>query len=177
MCQKHQVRLADWLTPDRINIDIDARDKRDLLAKLAAQASANVEIDHDHVVKRLQARERLGSTAIGRGIAIPHAVDLTGVAIPHLQTNGLSGPYLSLSRLNKPIDFDATDGCPVDIVFLMLVPERERMSALPILSAAARVLRSGHFLEIFRNASSPQQAYAALVDEELFPQSGAGQMG
>ncbi|EFH11422.1 PTS sugar transporter subunit IIA, partial [Teichococcus cervicalis] len=84
-------------------------DKAELLALLAEQAAERIGRPQREVLEALTARERLGSTALGRGVGLPHA-----------RLEGLAAPLALLARLQRPIEFDARDGDPVDLVFLVL---------------------------------------------------------
>ena len=102
--------------------------------------------------KRLLDREKLGSTGIGEGIAIPH----TRVA-------GVVHPFGMLARLSKAIDFEAVDDIPVDIVFLLLMPGESRKDHLNALACVARQLRSHEVLKKIRSATSADELYAAVI--------------
>ena len=109
------MKVSDFLSPDRVLVDVRESDKVRLLERLSTLAAAAVELDAGDIVREVTKREVLGSTGVGDGVALPHA-----------RLRGLGAPFGVLARLSHPIDFDAIDGKPVDIVFLLLLPEAER---------------------------------------------------
>ena len=114
------VEMADIISPDGVVLDLKAgSSKRQVLKELATQAAALVEIDPQRLLEALMERERLGTTAIGRGIAIPHA--------RMAELKRLVGLF---ARLNHPVDFEALDDQPSDLIFLLLAPD----SAIPTAS-------------------------------------------
>lgn len=105
-------------------------DKAGILARLADLFANVYELDRDLVLERVTERERLGSTGFGRHVAIPHA------RIP-----GLSRPVAAVIRLDRPVDFEAADGMPVDIVFGLLSPDGAGATHLQALAAISRMMR------------------------------------
>lgn len=97
------MEIADLLTPDRAIVDLQASSKSHILAELARRAATATGLPQQQIVDALQARESLGSTGMGGGIAIPHA-----------QIAGLSRFFGLFVRLSRPIDYDAIDGQTVD---------------------------------------------------------------
>src|SRR6202023_4055922 len=106
------MKIADFLAPADVKSDVASPDKKRLLAELAREAAAKIGIDADRIAAELYKREELGSTGVGGGVAIPHA-----------RFQQAKAPFGLLARLKKPIDYDAVDGKPVDIVCLLLLPE------------------------------------------------------
>src|ERR1700727_1711413 len=104
--------IIDFLTPDRVVLEVRARDKTALIGEIARQSARTVRaLRAETVESALVAREQLGSTGLGSGFALPHA-----------RIDGLA-TYVGLSiRLAKPIDFAAIDGKPVLLVFVLLIP-------------------------------------------------------
>ncbi|MCQ4161566.1 PTS sugar transporter subunit IIA [Roseomonas sp. GC11] len=125
--------------------------KAELLERLAAEAAPRLDQPAETILEALEARERLGSTALGRGVGMPHA-----------RMEGLPGPLALLARLERPIDFDARDGTPVDLVFLVLWPEEAPEGFLPALSGICRALRDNHLPRQLRQARSAAEALALL---------------
>ena len=125
------MKISDLLSPADVMIDVRASNKRLLLQELSAKAAASLRVPLDGIASYLLNREDLGSTGIGRGVAIPHA------RLPDLQR-----PYGLLARLKQPIEFDSIDGAPVDIVFVLLLPAGAETEALGALALVARTLRS-----------------------------------
>ena len=97
-------------------------------------------------------REELGSTGIGRGVAIPHA------RLPDLQR-----PYGLLAKLKQPIEFDAIDGQAVDILFVLLLPAAAENEALAALALVARMLRSPENLARLRAAKNSSELYSVIA--------------
>jgi len=123
--------LSDLLTRERIALDVHARSKRQILRELAELVARDLGVDADAILQALLEREKLGSTAIGEGIAIPHA------RVPELEE--LVGAF---ARLAEAVDFDSLDEEPVDLVFLLLAPTATSSAEhLRMLARLARLLR------------------------------------
>jgi nitrogen PTS system EIIA component len=127
------------MDPTDVLIALSVVDKSALLGAMARHAAGRTGHDEAALLQALHARELLGSTGIGRGIAVPHA------RIPGLRT-----PFCGFARLAKPIEFGAIDGAPVDLVFLLLSPDNADRSHLALLAAAARRLRDPAVAEALR---------------------------
>jgi len=121
------------LTAEHILLDSKANSKRAVITELAAALTS---IDPDRVMEVVMAREHLGSTGIGHGVAIPHG-----------RMPDLSAPMLALSRNIRGVDFDAIDGQPVHIVVLLLVPDSDDRRHLELLAQLARNLQQHSFRE------------------------------
>ncbi len=119
--------------------------------ELAAKAAAGLGLGVDLVASCLLKREELGSTGIGKGVAIPHA------RLPELQR-----PYGLLARLKQGIEFDAIDGQAVDLVFVLLLPAAAESEALAALAQVARALRSAETLARLRAAKTAAELYSAI---------------
>ncbi|MFH5923072.1 PTS sugar transporter subunit IIA [Roseomonas xinghualingensis] len=137
-------------------LDLNAPNKSGLLQILAAEAATRLGCPEEEVLSALQAREALGSTALGRGIALPHA-----------RMEGIQAPVALLARLRKPIEFEAKDGEPVDLVFLVIWPTEATEGFLPALSDICRVLREPQVPRQLRQAKSPQEALDMLRETGL----------
>ncbi len=146
--------LADYLAPERVLLRLRAADKPRLLAELGRRAGSALDMDAGGITAALAAREALGSTGVGAGIAVPHA------ALP-----GLSGTVAFLVRLERPIEFAAIDGQPVDLVFLLLGPPAGRAEHLAALAAATRRLRDKATVAALRAAPSAEAMRAAFLAE------------
>jgi PTS system nitrogen regulatory IIA component len=144
--------LTDLLGPGAVLADVAAPNKKALFGQLAAGAQAIMAVDPKLVVERLSERERLGSTGFGGGVAIPHG-KLDG--LPHVQ--GL------FARLSTPVDFQAIDGMPVDLVFLLLSPPDAGVEHLKALARVSRRLRDRAFVAKLRGAGSPDALYALFA--------------
>jgi PTS system nitrogen regulatory IIA component len=146
------MKIADLLAPADVMIDVRASNKRLLLQELAAKAAASLGLAGDLVASCLLKREDLGSTGIGRGVAIPHA------RLPDLQR-----PYGLLAKLKNPIEFDAIDGQPVDIVFVLLLPASDESGQIGALALVARTLRPPENLVRLRGARNSSELYSAIA--------------
>ncbi len=122
----------------------------EVLAELIAQGTE--EVDAEKLFSQLISRERLGSTGIGQGIAIPHC---------RFPTQGRT--IGALMTLEAPVEFDAVDNAPVDIIFAMLVPEDAESEHLQTLAQLAERLQSQQFVDALRKAESAQDLFDAAV--------------
>jgi PTS system nitrogen regulatory IIA component len=147
------MQIKDFLTTSNVVIDVPASGKAALLSDLARRAAAELKLDADAVANAVGKRDELGSTGIGGGVALPHA-----------RLREIKKPYGLLARLKSPIDFDAIDAEPVDIVFLMLLPAASQLDQLNTLAAAARKLRDGGVLNRLRKATTSAELYGAIAD-------------
>jgi PTS system nitrogen regulatory IIA component len=146
------MKIPDLLSPTDVVIDVRASSKRLLLQELAAKAAASLGLPADQVSSYLLKREALGSTGIGKGVAIPHA------RLPELQR-----PRGVLAKLKQGIEFDAIDGQAVDIVFVLLLPAASENEALGALALVARTLRSPETLARLRGAKNSSELYSAIA--------------
>ncbi len=146
------MKISDLLSPTDVLIDVRASNKRQLLQEFAVRAADGLGLRVDQVAPYLLKREELGSTGIGRGVAIPHA------RLPDLQR-----PHGLLAKLRQPIEFEAIDGQAVDIVFVLLLPAAVESGQLEALALVARVLRPPENLVRLRDARNPSELYAAIV--------------
>jgi nitrogen PTS system EIIA component len=146
------MKISDLLSQADVMFDVRATNKRLLLQELAARAAASLGLNVEQIAPYLLKREDLGSTGIGRGVAIPHA------RLPDLPRS-----FGIFAKLKQPIDFDAIDGQPVDIVFALLLPAAAETEALGALALVARALRSPENLVRLRNARSASELYAAIA--------------
>src|SRR5262252_10486413 len=144
------MEIKDFLLPTDALIKVRAPDKIRLLQELAARAAVALHVPADRISAELLKREHLGSTGTGGGVAIPHA------RIP-----GLKKPFGTLVRLKHAIDFDAIDGKPVDIVFLLLLPAQSG-DPLNALACAARKLRDPEAVQRLRSAVDDEELYRAI---------------
>jgi nitrogen PTS system EIIA component len=145
--------LNDILKPGAVFTGLKAVSKKQLLQILSEKAAGLTGLPEREIFDTLQQRERLGSTGVGNGIAIPHG-KLKGAA-------GLTGLF---ARLDQPIDFEAIDDQRVDLVFLLIAPETAGADHLKALSKVARALRSQETVDRVRQAAD-----AAAVHEVLCP--------
>ena len=146
------MKISDLLSPNDVMIDVRASNKRQLLQELAAKAADSIGLRVDQVAPNLLKREELGSTGIGRGVAIPHA------RLPDVQR-----PYGLLARLKAPIEFDAIDEQAVDIVFVLLLPAAAENGQIGALAQVARTLRPEENLARLRAARNTSELYSAIT--------------
>ncbi len=144
--------LCDLLAPDGIIASLQATGKKHALQELATIAAERTGLDSREVFNTLLQRERLGSTGLGRGIAIPH-VKLTG----------LKRIFCLFARLDQPIDYESNDNEPVDLIFLLLAPEHASGDHLKALASISRVVRLPSVLDALRSASDVQALRSALT--------------
>ena len=138
--------------PECVLACVKASGKKALLAELAAKAAPRFKLDERRLFDRLLERERLGSTGIGSGIAIPHG------KLPKLER--LFGLF---ARLERPVDFEALDGQPVDLMFLLLAPEAAGADHLKALARVARLLRDQEIARKLRESRDAEALYAVLT--------------
>jgi nitrogen PTS system EIIA component len=124
------VDIADLLTREHVVVALPANDKSTLLHDLSQRAARALTIDRQVILDAVLAREALGSTGVGAGVAVPHA------RIPRLPRS-----FGFFALLERPISFEAIDSQPVDLVFLLLTPEREDNAQLTALACVTRLLR------------------------------------
>jgi PTS system nitrogen regulatory IIA component len=146
------MEIKDFLDSSHVMIDVRASDKARLLRDLAGRAATAIDLPAELVSSALLKREQLGSTGTGGGVAIPHA-----------RLGGLTKPFGILVRLEKAIDFDAIDGQRVDIVFVLLLPEKSQGEQLNALACAARALRDPDALRNLRHADDEVGLHRAVA--------------
>lgn len=132
-------------------LNLSPAGKKELLEMLAAEVAARIDQPQEKILDAILAREKLGSTALGRGVALPHA-----------RVDWLDKPVAILARLTRGIDMEARDGEPVDLVFLVLWPENASEGFLPALSNICRVLRDNQLPRQLRQAHSADEALRTL---------------
>ncbi|SFP56385.1 PTS sugar transporter subunit IIA [Sphingomonas rubra] len=149
------VDLSDLLRPEAVATGVAAVSRKALLQQLGLLAAPLIGVDARAITDALAERERLGSTGFGGGVALPHA---------RLPT--LTMPVGLFVRLAHPIDFDAVDGVPVDLVFALFSPIPGGADHLKALARVSRRLRDRPFLTKLRGAGSPDALYALLTASE-----------
>ena len=146
------MKISDFLSPAHVMIDVRARSKSRLLEQLSTQAAAEVGLAADEVMTEIAKREELGSTGVGKGVALPHA-----------RLQSLKSPFGLFARLHHGIDFDAIDGEPVDIVVLLLIPEASDNAKGNALACVARALRDADTLRKLRSACDRETLLRVLA--------------
>jgi nitrogen PTS system EIIA component len=147
--------IVDFLSPRAVILDLRATTKQSLLHALSEQASGFTKLSPETIFAELNKRESLGSTGMGDGVAIPHAT-YTGLS----QTFGL------VARLKPAVDFEAIDGKPVDLVFLLLTPAAAEKTHLNALAAISRRLRNREVTEKLRTTTDATAFYNLIVGEK-----------
>lgn len=150
--EKGHMELGDLITPEAVIPSLAARSKKQVLQDLAERAAELTRLNAPDIYESLYQRECLGSTAVGRGIAIPHS-----------QIAGLQRIVSVFARLQPPIDFEAPDEEPVDLVFLLLAPEHAGADHLKALAKVSRLLREPQSIERLRAAHDRATIYAVLT--------------
>ena len=147
--------LSDFISPDSVVPRSRRRTRSSSFRILSARAARLTGLQERDIFDVLLQRERLGSTGLGHGIAIPHG-----------KLQGLKRIVGIFARLAEPIDFDAVDGEKVDIVFLLLAPEGAGADHLKALARISRLLREGSAVEKLRASKDAAALYAVLTEEE-----------
>jgi PTS system nitrogen regulatory IIA component len=147
--------LSDFISSDSVVASLKAKTKKQLLQDLSARAARLTGLRERDIFDVLLQRERLGSTGLGHGIAIPHG-----------KIAGLKRIVGIFARLAEPVDFDAVDGQPVDIVFLLLAPEGAGADHLKALARISRLLREGSAVDKLRASRDAAALYAVLTENE-----------
>ena len=148
--------LQDIVDVRAILPHLKVQNKKQLLQELAQTLSSLIAIDSRIIFEKLLQREKLGSTGLGQGIAIPHG------RLPDI--NRVYGVFASLST---PIAFDSVDGEPVDLAFALISPEQTGADHLTALARVSRLLRDGATLSKLRGTTSPEGLYAILTDQPV----------
>lgn len=146
------MKIADFLSAPEVALDVRASDKVALLKELADRTASSLGLSAAAVASALEKRDELGSTGIGGGVSLPHA-----------RFREVKKPFGFLARLKRPIEFDAVDGQPVDLVFLLLLPASSQLDQLNALAAVARKMRDREVLSKLRSATSVTELYRAIT--------------
>jgi PTS system nitrogen regulatory IIA component len=145
--------LADLIKPEAIYPSLKAKTKKQALQELAQRAAVLTGVDAREIFDTLLQREHLGSTGIGRGIAIPHG-----------RVAALRNIVSVFARLEEPIDFEALDNEPVDLIFLLLAPEHAGADHLKALARISRLLREPSSIEKLRASKDRAALYSVLTE-------------
>lgn len=136
--------------------ELKSRTKREVLVELSEIfKKENISVDSDRMVSVLLEREKLGSTGIGDGIAIPHG-----------KLGGLDGLIISFGRSTEGVNFDSLDGKPVHLFFLLMAPENSAGQHLKALAKISRMLKDGDFRSDLMKASSAQEIYSIIEKKD-----------
>ena len=145
--------LADLIAPEAVFPALKAKTKKQALQELAQRAAKLTGVDAREILDTLLQRERLGSTGVGRGIAIPHG-----------RVPALHKIVTMFARLDEAINFEALDDEPVDLVFLLLAPEHAGADHLKALARISRLLREPSSIEKLRASKDRAAIYSVLTE-------------
>ena len=147
------MNLDTLIDKQSVLANLKAPNKKQLLQELSQALAAQVAVDHRVIFETLLKREKLGSTGIGQGIAIPHG-----------KLPSIARVYGLFARLAQPVDFDSVDGQPVDLVFVLLAPEDAGADHLKALAKISRLLRDPALVAKLRGTDDAQGLYAILTE-------------
>lgn len=147
------MEIADILTPQCIVPKLSATSKKQALQELAKRAALVTGLKDRFIFDALLQRERLGTTGVGYGIAIPHG-----------KIQGIDRLFGLFARLEKPVDFDAIDEQPVDLLFLLLAPETAGADHLKALARVSRLLRNRAICDKLRGSNDADALYALITE-------------
>lgn len=150
------LKISDSMGDELIIDELNARNKADVLREFSDLLAANGAVgDKDELVRILSAREALGSTGIGEGVAIPHG-----------KIKGMKGLVLAFGRSTKGVEFDSLDGQPAHLFFLLLAPEDAPGEHLKALARISRLMKNGGFREALMRASDKKEIKRIIAQEE-----------
>ena len=150
------MKLSELIDEDYILPELKAKDKKGVLEELVdALVRREPSIDKKALVKVLLERERLGSTGIGDGVAIPHG-----------KFQGITHPIISFGRSRKGLDFESMDGEPVFLFFLLVAPENSASIHLKALAKIAKILKNGAFRKVLMEAPSKKELYRTIIQND-----------
>ncbi|ABC77094.1 PTS sugar transporter subunit IIA [Syntrophus aciditrophicus] len=150
------MKITDLLKKDFIIEELVSTGKQEVLEELSRSfQKGNVKFNLDAMIKVLLEREKLGSTGIGDHIAIPHG-----------KLNGLDDLIVAFGRSSRGIDFDAMDGKPVNLFFLLMAPEHSTGQHLKALAKISRMLKDHHFRKSLMETKSKDELYQIIADKD-----------
>ncbi len=143
------MQIETILTPERCKVKLSGGSKKRIIENIAQLfADSQTQLDVTEVYRALMTREKLGSTGLGAGIAIPHC---------RFNTDGKT--FGACVTLDQPVDFDSVDGKPVDLIFAMLVPEDAESSHLETLASLAELMQQESVVNKLRAAQNNEELY------------------
>ena len=150
------MKLSELLDQNHIIPDLKAKDKKGVLEELVdVMFCSDPSFDKDSLVKVLLERERLGSTGIGDGVAIPHG-----------KFRGLKHPIISFGRSRKGLDFEAMDGDPTFLFFLLVAPEDSASIHLKALAKIARIIKNRSFRNLLMQVPTKEEIYQTIIQND-----------
>ena len=144
--------LSRLILPENIALDLAAADKKQLFDKVALLLATQCALSAESISQCLLAREKLASTGLGHGVAIPHG-----------RMVGLKAPVAAFVRLAEPLPFDAPDGIPVNLMIVLLMPDSVTQKHLEILSEVAELFSSENLRDELTHEKSPAAVHSKLV--------------
>ena len=152
------MKITDFLDPSAICLELKSSSKQDVLTELCALLQASGKItDPEPVLEALMTRERLGSTGIGQGIAIPHG-----------KTAGTDGIVAALGVSKRGINFESLDGAPVHLVFMLVAPKSSAGEHLKALARISGLLKDKFFRQALREARSVEDVQKVISEDDSF---------
>ena len=145
------MNINDMLSDDAFLMNFDGTSKKQVLEELSKLAETKLGINSRTLLENLTKREKLGSTAVGNGIAIPHA-----------NVSTIDRPFVFVSTLVNGLDFNSTDDQPVDIIFLLIAPDNKGSEHLQALALISRLLRNKELTIKLRGCKSSESALAVI---------------
>ncbi len=149
------MHLEDILRPDCVIADLSGRSVQSILAELAAPVAASQSLDPKRLQESLLAREKLGSTGVGDGVAIPHS-----------KVPGLPQVAAAFGRCREGVDFRSLDGKPTTLFVALFAPERAGAEHLQALARVSRLLKRAPFRQALLDAPDAAAIYKLIVDED-----------
>jgi len=147
------MELAELLTPESIVSNLKVTSKKQVLQELSKRIAKIIDCDERFIVDVLLEREKLGTTGVGDGIAIPHG-----------KLGSLKKLHGFFARLERPVDFDSVDERPVDLIFLLLAPESAGSDPLKALARISRLLRDKANCDKLRGSNNTEALFALLTE-------------
>ena len=145
------MNIKDMLSDKSFLVNFEASSKKNVLDELSKLAEKDIKIDSRILLESLTKREKLGSTAVGNGIAIPHA-----------NCPDIDKPKVFVALLSNSLDFNANDDQPVDIIFLLLAPDNSGSEHLQALALVSRLLRNKELTTKLRGCKNTESAFAVI---------------
>lgn len=149
------MKIADFLKPELIIEDIATQDKQEMLKEFSQLLEKTIGLKADKVFSVLTEREKLGSTGIGEGVAIPHG-----------KLRDITELVCCFGRSQKGIEFDAIDGKPVHLIFLLLAPENSAGTHLKALAKISKILKDPNFRKQLLETKGAEQLYQVIKEED-----------
>ena len=145
------MNIKDMLSDKSFLVNFEASSKKNVFDELSKLAERHIKIDSRTLIESLTKREKLGSTAVGNGIAIPHA-----------NCPDIDKPKVFVALLSNSLDFNANDDQPVDIIFLLLAPDNNGSEHLQALALVSRLLRNKELTTKLRGCKNTESAFAVI---------------